>query len=152
MGMLLKCKTALKALLKLSQKTPTALPSFIQAVVLLLKAMRLVKHDLPLGNLCCLLLVAFLSSMGVEMASRMRHYISFLRIEVRLTSLKTRVVFAFFQSSGTFSEHRNLSKIIASSLIRMSISFLRASSCNQCSHSIQEWAHITSFVFLLLLV
>lgn len=105
------------------------------------------KHDFPLRNLCCLLLMAFLSSKWIEMASRMRHYISFLRIEVRLTFLNSGVAFAFFQSSGTFSDHHTLSDITPSMPVKVSISSLWAFSCNQHSHFPTPFSNGPHYIF-----
>lgn len=48
-----------------------------QLVISLQKAIRLVKPYLPLANLCWLLLITFLSSILIEMATRMRCSITF---------------------------------------------------------------------------
>lgn len=59
----------------------------VQIVVSLCKAIRLVKHDLPLVHPCWLLLITFLSSLWIEVSYIMRHSIIFPGIELRLTGL-----------------------------------------------------------------
>lgn len=85
-----------------------------------MKAIRSVKHRLPLLNPCLLFPIIFLSVMCLEMASERICSIIFLEAEGRLTGLYSLLVlledgvtFALFQSSGISSDHYDLSKMVS---------------------------------------
>ena len=71
------------ALLKSSWTTSAALPLFTDAV----KAIRLIRQDLPLVKPCRLSHISSLSSMCLNIASRQICSMIFLSTELRLTCL-----------------------------------------------------------------
>lgn len=96
----------------------------------------MVKHDLPLVNLCLLLLIT-LSFMLVEMASRMGCSIAFQGIEVRLTVVISWIlILALFEDWGdiyfvsVLRHHSDLHKL--SDMIVSSLTVVSARSLSTC--------------------